>query len=118
MADLDFLCSAFGIRFSFLIKIISHVFCSLRVAEMSCFYMFETLLFDTYQGIVCVSSSSSEESPARQPSILTCGTKAALDTVSNVMKEALEGHEGLEDDGASLAIKTRRTSGRDFKQHF
>ena len=57
---------------------------------MSCFCVFEKLLFDTYQGIVCVSSSSSEESPAHQPSIVTCGTKAALDTVSNVMKEALE----------------------------
>ena len=85
---------------------------------MSGFCLFEKLLFVSYQGIVYVSSSSSEESPIHQPSIVTCGTKAALETVSNVMKEALEGHEGLEDDGASLAIKTRRTSGRDFKQHF
>ena len=81
---------------------------------MSGFCLFEKLLFVSYQGIVCVSSSSSEESPIHQPSIVTCGTKAALETVSNVMKEALEGHEGLEDDGASLAIKTRRTSGNNI----
>ena len=30
---------------------------------------------------------------SRAPSVVTCGTKAALDHVDNLMKEALEGHD-------------------------